>query len=111
MNTCFRNIFDRLSFKNDKEKGKTFVYCDPPYLDTDNNYSQGFTEQDSKDLFDCLEGSGCKWAMSEFDHPFILAQANERKLNIIDLGERVNLKNKRRELLITNFENKQPTLF
>ena len=48
--------------------------------------------------------------MSEFNHPFILEQAKERNLNVITIGERQNLKNRRTEILITNYEQ-QPTLF
>lgn len=88
----------------------TFFYCDPPYLGTADNYSNSFTEQDSIDLFDCLQATGCKFAMSEFDNEFILNQAKERGLNVIIIGERKNLKNRRTEILITNYE-KQKTLF
>ena len=70
-----------------------------------------FNENDSNDLFDCLEETGCKFAMSEFDHPFILKQAELRGLNIIYIGERQNLKNRRVEVLITNYENRQQSLF
>ena len=49
--------------------------------------------------------------MSEFDHPFILEQAKQRDLNIIYIGERRNLKNKRTEILVTNYKNKQISLF
>lgn len=94
-----------------KESDNTLIYADPPYLGTADNYKQGFTEQDSFDLFNCLEDSKCKFAMSEFDHPFILEQAKERGLNIIFIGERQNLKNRRTEVLITNYENRQQSLF
>jgi len=87
-----------------------FIYCDPPYLDTDDNYSNSFVEQDASDLFDCLVETGCKFAYSEFDNEFILNQAKERGLNVIIIGERKNLKNRRTEILITNYE-KQKGLF
>ena len=86
-----------------KDENKTFIYCDPPYLGTNDNYSSSFTEQDSIDLFDCLQATGCKFAMSEFDNEFILNQAKERGLNVIIIGERKNLKNRRTEILITNY--------
>jgi DNA adenine methylase len=70
-----------------------------------------FNEDDSNDLFNCLEESECKWAMSEFDHPFILEQAKQRNLNVIIIGERQNLKNRRTEILVTNYENNQKSLF
>ena len=62
------------------------------------------------DLFDTLQATGCKFAMSEFDNEFILNQAKERGLNVIIIGERKNLKNRRTEILITNYE-KQKGLF
>jgi DNA adenine methylase len=87
------------------------VYNDPPYLGTTDNYSNSFKEKDSHDLFNCLEETKCKFAMSEFDHPFILEQAKQRGLNVIIIGERQNLKNRRIEILVTNYENRQKTLF
>ena len=89
---------------------RTLIYCDPPYLGTDDNYSHSFTENDSLDLFDTLQATGCKFAMSEFDNEFILNQAKERGLNVIYIGERRNLKKSRTEILITNYE-KQKSLF
>ena len=64
----------------------------------------------SVDLFDTLQNSKCMFAMSEFDNEFILNQAKERSLNVIYIGERTNLKNKRTEILVTNYQ-KAPTLF
>jgi len=44
--------------------------------------------------------------MAEFNNPFILNQAKERNLNVITIGERQNLKNRRTEILITNYKPK-----
>lgn len=111
-NDDFRKFFNAISFRGrEKDALNTFVYCDPPYLETNDNYSNSFTENDSNDLFDCLESKGCKFAMSEFDHPFILEQAKKRGLNVIVIGERQNLKNRRTEILVTNYENRQQSLF
>lgn len=97
---------DRVGNKKD-----FLIYCDPPYLGTTDNYSSSFTKKQSEQLFTDLEETKCKWAMSEFDHPFILEQAKKRGLNIIVIGERQNLKNRRTEILITNYENRQQSLF
>lgn len=99
-----------IEIQRERNADESFIYCDPPYLGTTDNYSHSFTETDSTDLFDCLSESGCKFAMSEFDHPFILQQAKERKLNVHIIGERQNLKNRRTEILVTNYLN-APTLF
>lgn len=106
MNVDFRKVFKMFSIKPEEYK-KAFVYCDPPYLGTGDNYSNSFTNEDSNDLFDCLVDSGCKFAMSEFDHPFITKQAEERGLNVVIIGKRNNLKNRRTEILITNYKNTQ----
>ena len=110
MNVDFREIFKKISFKNDSEKHDAFIYCDPPYLETTNNYECGFTYQDSKDLFKVLVESGCKFAMSEFDHPKIIQQAKDNGLTIKVIGERKSMKNRSVEILITNYNNKT-TLF
>lgn len=103
MNCDFRKMFKRISFRDGQEKN-AFIYCDPPYLDTDDNYEKGFSHQDSADLFDTLDSTRIKWAMSEFDHPEILEQAAQRGHRVIKLGERQNLKNRRLEVLITNYD-------
>lgn len=109
-NCDFRELFRKLSIRKSEIK-KTFVYCDPPYINTDNNYSEGFNLQDSSDLFDELQKCGYKFAMSEFDDPFIIEQAKARKLNIITIGERRNLGNRRTEVLITNYQTSILTMF
>ena len=111
-NDDFRRFLRKPNFTKGKNfRNETFIYCDPPYLDTTDNYSDSFNEDDSNDLFNSLNDSGCKFAMSEFDHPFILEQAIKRGLNVIIIGERNNLKNRRTEILITNYENNQQSLF
>ena len=89
----------------------TFIYCDPPYLGTDSNYSNNFTEEQTKDLFNTLIDTKCKFAISEFDHKTVINEANKKGLNIIYIGERQNLKNRRTEILITNYEGNQKSLF
>jgi len=92
---------------------KFFFIATPPYLETVNNYSDSdtWTTTDSSDLFDALQKTGCKFAYSEFDHPFILQQAKERNLNVHIIGERQNLKNRRIEILVTNYKLNQLKLF
>ena len=112
-NNDFRKFLKDISFPTDgrNNENKTFIYCDPPYLNTTDKYEMDdFKKQDSIDLFDCLEATGCKFAMSEFDNEFILNQSKERGLNVIVIGERKNLKNRRTEILVTNYQ-KQNSLF
>lgn len=99
MSGDFRQVFRRISISHPH---KTFCYCDPPYLNTANNYASGFTTQDSTDLFNCLQAQPYHWIMSEFDHPFILQQAQERDLYLHILGERRALNAIRTEILVSN---------
>lgn len=117
-NKDFRKFIDNISFidkdygKPSNERNQTFIYNDPPYLDTTNNYSnKTWNKDDFRDLIDYNKSTGCKFAISEFNHPFVIALAETMNLNIITIGERTNLKNKRTEILITNYKNRQPELF
>tara|TARA_R110000744_G_scaffold361848_2_gene469734 strand:- start:47 stop:796 length:750 start_codon:yes stop_codon:yes gene_type:complete len=105
-NSDFRKFLKSIEFRSGE-----FIYCDPPYLGTNDNYSNSFKEEDSNDLFDALIETKCNFAMSEFNHPFILKQAEKRGLNVIIIGERQNLKNRRIEILVTNYKNNQQSLF
>lgn len=107
----FRKFFKSVNIKENYDIHNCFIYADPPYLNTGNNYNTPkWTETDSNDLQDAMQATGYKFAMSEFDHPFILEQAAKRNLNVITIGKRKNLKNRRTEILVTNYE-KQNTLF
>ena len=111
-NKDFRKLFESIAYRQEKiEKQKTLIYSDPPYLDQTSTYQNDWIEDDANDLFACLEDSECMFAYSEFNHPFILDQAKERNLNVITIGERQNLKNRRIEILVTNYENTQMTIF
>jgi len=50
------------------------------------------------------EGGRIKFAISEFDNDFVIGLANDYKLNIITIGERQNMKNRRTEILVTNYK-------
>lgn len=111
VNEDFRKIMIPIAFRENRpnQKNGQFVYADPPYVGTKGNYDI-FTEDDSIELFDKLCDSELRFAYSEFDNPFILEQAKQRNLNVIEIGERKNIKNRRVEILITNYETEK-TLF
>lgn len=105
-NKDFREFFEGI-YVSDKHIGLNdrFIYIDSPYLDTENNYdTPEWTKTDVIDLFDTVDKTGIKYAISEFKHPFIIDQAVKRNLNIIEIGERRNIKNFKTEILITNYE-------
>lgn len=114
-NCDFREFFGKISLQkpsvlNPKRLNDidiSFAYLDPPYLGTTNNYNTPkWSESDVVDLMDIMANQGMKMAMSEFDHPFVVAEAEKRGFKIIQLGERQNMKNRRSEILILNYEPK-----
>ena len=106
VNTKFTNVdFREVLGKIQKRRmSKTFIYCDPPYLNTVDNYSNSFKKQDVIDLMDLLKESGYMFAYSEFDNEFIVDEAKKRGFDIKYIGERQSLKNRSTEILIVNYE-------
>jgi DNA adenine methylase len=107
LNCDFKKVLTTISFRNITDQMKSFIYADPPYLATTTNYNTpSWAQKDVDDLFVVLTESGIKFAMSEFDNPYILKKAKEYNLNIIEIGERRNLRNRNTEILITNYQHK-----
>ncbi len=110
-NKCYKKIPFGYSFR-EGEKSESFIYADPPYLGTTDNYSNSFKQSDTEDLFKCLIETGCKFAISEFKNPIILDLAKQHNLQVIEIGERRSLKNRNTEILIVNYPvQRQKTLF
>ena len=85
---------------------KAFIYADPPYLDTVHNYADGdlWNVGEFSRLLDVLAWRGCRYAVSEFDNPEVIGMARARGLHVHVIGSRRNMKNRRVEILITNYE-------
>lgn len=100
-NVDFRQFLRRIPLSK-AERANAFVYADPPYLDTSNNYGEAaaWAYQDTADLFAELVDSGLRCAMSEFDHPQVLELARRHGMHTIRIGERHNLRNRRMEVLL-----------
>lgn len=112
LNKDFRELLKNLNFPHgDLDKVNCFIYADPPYIGTNDTFEHSFTEQDTTDLFEILTGIGIRFMISEFDTPFVLGLADKHKLNVITLGERTNLMNRRTEILVTNYTMQQTSLF
>lgn len=101
----FREVMAQISFSNKLlKKDEAFMYLDPVYLDTEYSYQvPKWTKDDTHDCFEMMGCSGVRCAMSEFDHPFVLEQVKKRRLHVYEVGTRRNIKNRRRELVITNY--------
>lgn len=107
LNTDFRNVLSKISFSEGvNDKDNCFIYMDPIYFETQHYYKvPNWTFNDTLDCLDIMIECGIKCAMSEFDHPKVIEAAQDRGLNIIFFKERKNLKNRRVEILITNYKN------
>lgn len=105
MTEDFRDVIKKISFADRVlSRDESFIYMDPAYLDTTNTYSTpDWTKEDAVDCLGIMVNEGIKAAMSEFDHPFIMSEAKKRGLNIFPLKSRRNMKNRRTEILITNY--------
>jgi DNA adenine methylase len=104
-NVCFRKFFKTISIRRERSLKESFAFIDPPYLDTSNTYNTPkWTAQDSSDLFEVSVNSGWLFGICEFDHTYILELAEKFKLKVNVIGERQNLKNRRTEIFITNYE-------
>ena len=110
-NKDFELFLNSISFTHKEDtKAKAYIYADAPYFQTGDNYSNSFTEADVVRLFDALQAIEVNFGYSEFAHPFILEQAEQRGLTVNIIGERQSLKNRSTEILVTNYQ-KQRTLF
>jgi len=115
LKTHFKNILNKIV---NLKKESSFIYADPPYLDTDARYhkhhKQGKWKRDDTNLlFKILYESGIRFAISEFENEIILELVKKYNLNYIKIMERKNIKNIRTEILITNYsiEKDQHELF
>jgi DNA adenine methylase len=101
----FRDVIRHISFADRVlSKDDTLLYLDPPYYEQGNTYNTPKWTRD--DMTDCLElmvNEGIPAAMSEFDHPEVIDEAEARGLNVFSIASRRNIKNRRTEILITNY--------
>ncbi len=112
LNRDFREVLSCISFtKGLNDKDNCFLFLDPVYLDTEYTYRvPKWTKSDTIDCLELMKNCGIKSAMSEFDHAFVVAEAKKRGLNIISIGERSNIKNRKVEILITNYDISQVSM-
>ena len=112
LNVDFRDVLKKISF-NEKvtPKKDCFVYLDPVYFGTEHWYRvPNWNLKDTEDCFILMKNCGIKCAMSEFDSSEVLELALKYKMNVIYLKNRQNIKNKRQEILITNYSLEQVSL-
>lgn len=106
MSEDFRNVLSKISFSERVlPKRRAFIYMDPIYLDTTHNYKvPNWDKTDTEDLFKIASECGIRCAISEFDHPFVIECARKYQMLVTFISNRRNIKNRRNEVLITNYE-------
>jgi len=117
LNVDYKEVLSKIGFMirsnqqiNDSEK--SFIFADPPYCGTTNNYdTPEWTIKDHAELQEYLIDSKIKFMICEFDQPGIIELAKHNNLTITKIAERTNLKNRRTEIIITNYETKKYQLF
>jgi len=103
-NSDFRIFFKNLTFV-ESQLDRIFVYNDPPYLNTANNYeTPEWTINDLEDLIKLNIKSGFKFAISEFHGEDTLNLFKKYNLSIIEIGTRKNIQNERIEILACNYK-------
>jgi site-specific DNA-adenine methylase len=107
-NKDYIKFLDSIYWRDNKirEKSKAFVYADPPYHNTGDNYSNSFTEKNTTELFDYLMKLGVRFAISEFDSPLITELTHKYNLVLVNIITRNTLKNTNNEVLIMNYDYK-----
>ncbi len=105
-NKDFRDFSLPLSFHTNRPLSKKgqFVYCDPPYINTSDNYSNSFTEQDTKDLIEKLINSELRFCISEFLTETTVNLAKEYNLSMTVIKERKVFKKIETEIIMTNYK-------
>jgi len=104
----YLQFLQSIALRDGADIQKSFIYCDPPYLNTKNNYkTPKWGIEDLEALVEACVKNGCKFAISEFESPTILEIAKKYGLNVVYLGERRNIKKERIEVLLTNYRNNQ----
>lgn len=84
---------------------KRFIYADPPYINTENNYQCGvWKEEQLHDLIVAMVKTEIPFAISEFKGPVIESIAREHNLAVIDIKDRHNMASPRTEVLLVNYD-------
>ena len=104
LNKDYKDLWSSIVKTDISDFEDTFIYADPPYINTGNNYSTPlWTPRDLIELIEHLQATHTKFAISEFESlelNEILRGYDLYKYTILD---RHNIKNRRIEVLLTNY--------
>jgi len=106
MNSDYKNVVNKIRFRNERDRKSTLIYADPPYINTKQPYGteNKWKLSDFQNLLDLLIDSKCLFAVSEFYSEAIQEEARKRNLYLYRISERRTIKNRNTEVLITNYQ-------
>ena len=106
MNTTYADMFRLIG--RGVDWANAFIYCDPPYVGTTNNYGDGratrWTIDDLERVIITMKDIKTKFAISEFESADNLRLATEHGLYVNFIAYKTGLKNYNKEILLTNYE-------
>ena len=92
---------------DEDQRKNSFIYADPPYINTRSNYDiKDFSWQkaNTADVLDTLLSTGIKFAMSEYDNEDVKELALERGLHYQQVKARMGVAlSEATEVLVTNY--------
>lgn len=101
--------FEELIKQYDRENA--FIYCDPPYYQTEGHYSVEFRKEDHYRLRDTLAGSLGKWLVSYNDCEFIRELYQDFRIESVtrlnNLAQRYDNGCEYAEVLISNYDTSE----
>jgi len=104
LNCNYNEVLNKINFRNEDVINKIFIFADPPYVETGNNYdTPEWTLENHKELQTYLINSKMKFMICEFDNKDVIEISKNNNLFITEIAERRNMKNKRTEIIITNY--------
>ena len=101
-NKMCHEFLSAMTFRSDAERNRTFIYCDPPYINTYNSYlrdengseiKKSWDETDLDKMLSKLCEMRVQFAVSEFKNEKTVALAEKHGLLVSDILERRNVTN------------------
>jgi DNA adenine methylase len=114
LNKDFREFLKNITIRNKNDYKRIFIYCDPPYLESTNKYTENWKHTDLIELLNILKDyqkKGTNFIVSEHENEKIIDIAKDYNLNVYEI-KKVNSMNKKinKEIILTNL-NKVNKLF
>ena len=79
LKSCYIECKDAISIIKNFSTGKSLIYCDPPYIDTDMGHYTGYTEKDYIKLLDHLSVIEGKFILSSFPNEYLNKYIEEHR--------------------------------